>query len=251
MPIQEKFSFSELSAVGSNPNSVREKFKERFGKLPDGISVNSETYYDAAKPAITEQYGHPCYKTVGEFTYRIGDGKPPSEAILGSNYAINHGDEEASISLSVQGNWTETKTWSSETTTGLSISSKFTLEGVFESGAEFSVSTTVGESSSTSVSRSAASTVTVTVPPRSKKKVSMVGTMKQEVMDFQAPLSVQGSFGANFPSKVEGHYFWFLAADNVLNSTTGTLKGKIKNTAVFNVQTEVGAAEPLTTKTTV
>ncbi|MDM5451004.1 ETX/MTX2 family pore-forming toxin [Peribacillus simplex] len=251
MPVQEKFSFSELSAVGSNPNSVREKFKTRFGTMPDGISVNSETYYNGVQPAITEQYGHPCYKTLGDFTYQIGNGNPPSEAILGSNYAVNHGDEEASISLSVLGSWTETKTWSSETTTGLTISSKFTLEGVFESGAEFSVSTTVGESSSTSISRSASSTVTVTVPPRSKKKVSMVGTMKQEVMGFQAPLSVQGSFGANFPSKVEDHYFWFLGAESVLDSTTGTLVGKIKNTAVFDVQTEVGAAEPITESTVV
>ncbi|MED4011636.1 hypothetical protein P4606_13225 [Priestia aryabhattai] len=70
-------------------------------------------------------------------------------------------------------------------------------------------------------------------------------------MNFQAPLSVQGSFGANFPRKVEDHYFWFLVADNVLNSTTGTLTGKIKNTAVFDVQTEVGAAEPLDAKTPV
>lgn len=245
MAVKEKFSFTELSALNSSPSSVQNAFTDYFGSRPDGISVNSETYYNAVKPAITEQYGHPCYKSLGEFTYEIGDGKPPQQAIVGSNYAINRSSEPAQIQLTVTGSWTDEQTWSSETTTGLTLSSKFTLEGVFESGAEFSVSTTVGEANSKSVSRSSSATVTVTVPPKSKKKVSMVGTLKQEAMKFFAPIQVQGSFGANFPNQVNGHYFWFLDANRVLNKTSGEICGVIKNTAVFDVYTDIGEAEPL------
>ncbi len=245
MTIQEKLSFTDLPALNSSPESVRQAFTNKFGTKPDGISVNSETYFNAVKPAITEQYGHPCYKRLGDFNYTKGDGKPPTSAIVGSNVAVNYGDEEATMTLEVQGSWQSEQSWSSESTTGLTISSKFTIEGFFESGMEFSVSTTVGESKTESESRTATASVQVTVPPRSKKKVTMVGTLKKESMDFRAPISVDGMFGANFPKRVQDHYFWFLGASSVLNQTTGEITGTIKNTAVFDVHTEIGKTEPL------
>ncbi|CAM4196462.1 hydralysin-2 [Paenibacillus tarimensis] len=245
MPILEKLSLSELPALDSSPNSVRERFTKLYGSKPDGIALNSETYFEGVNPAITEQYGHPCYKTLGPFTYEVGNGKPPEQAVVGYEYAVNYGNDPAEITLSVTGNWNEVQSWSSATTTSLTLSSKFTIEGVFESGAEFSVSTTVGQSSSTSVERSSSATVTVSVPPKSRKKVTMVGTMKQEIMNFHSPIKVQGMFGANFPSRVNGHYFWFNDASSVLNKTSGEIRGSVKNTAVFNVQTEIGESEPL------
>ena len=246
MPVQELFSFSDLPAVDSSPTAVRQKFQDTFGKNPDGICVNSETYFNAVKPAITQQYGHPCYKALGVFEYQEAASQPPQSAIVGSNYAINNGSEEAQISLTVDGSWSEETSWSSSTTTGLTISEEFTIEGVFKLGASFSVSTTVGESKSNTVAKSSSASVTVTVPPKSKKKIQMVGTLQEEAMNFQAPIAVQGMFGANFPDRVQGHYFWFLSAGQVLPQTTGEIQGTIKHTAVFNVQTEIGETEPLT-----
>lgn len=246
MPIQEKLSFSDLPSLNSSPESVRKAFKDTFGVNPDGISVNSETYFNAVKPAITEQYGHPCYKTLGEFSYTKGNSVPPSSVIVGSNVAVNHGDEEATMTLEVQGSWQNEQTWSSESTTGLTLSSKFTIEGFFESGIEFSVSTTTGESKTESESKTAVARIEVTVPPRSKKKVVMVGTLKKESVNYRAPISVNGMFGANFPKKVQDHYFWFLDASRVLNKTSGEITGTIKNASVFDVHTEIGKTEPLT-----
>lgn len=244
--VQEKFSFSDLPYVNSSPESVRQRFKEIYnGVQPDGIAVNSETYFNAVKPAITEQYGYPCYKVLGEFTGVERDGKPPQQAIVGSNYAINYDSEPAKITLTVGGEWSEQTSWSSSTTTGLTVSSEFTIEGVFKMGTSFSISTTLGRSDTKTVTRSASATVEVTVPPKSKKKVTMVATMKEGIMDLTAPIDVQGWFGANFPKRVNDHYFWFNREYTVLNSTSGTAKITVKQVAYFDVQTEIHEAEPI------
>lgn len=244
--VQEKFTFSDLPALHSSYDSVRAAFKETFKVNPDGIAVNSETYFKGVTPAITEQYGHPCYKTLGDFTFTKGDGAPPQSVVVGSNIAVNHGDEEATMTLEVQGSWQSQQTWYSESTTGLTFSSKFTIEGVFESGMEFSVSTTTGESRTESESKTATAKIEVTVPPKSKKKIVIVGTLKKETIQFRAPIMVNGMFGANFPKKVQDHYFWFLNATSVLKKTSGEITGTIKNASVFDVHTEIGKTEPLT-----
>ncbi|HEU4964013.1 MAG TPA: hydralysin-2 [Bacilli bacterium] len=245
MPVQEALSFNDLPALNSSPDSVRTYFANTYGETPDGISVNSETYFNAVTPAITQTYGHPCYKTLGDFTYTQQASSPPQSLVLGTNYAINNSNESAQISITVQGEWSDTQTWSSESTTGLSFTETFKIEGIFESGTSFNVSTTSGQSSSSTSTKTISSTVTVEVPPMSKKLVSIVAQMSIETVNYTAPISVQGFFGANFPDRVQDHYFWFASADQCLNSTTGTIKGSVTNSNTFNVQTEIGASEPV------
>jgi hypothetical protein len=243
--MQELFSFNDLPAVNSSPNDVRQKFNTLFGKNPDGICVNSETYYNAVTPAITQQYGHPCYKTVGQLQYSEGATGSPTSAIVGSQYAINNSSETVSISVGVTGNWNETTSWTTSTTVGLTFSEEISIEGVFKMGTSFSVSTTLGKSDSKSAGRSATTTATVPVPPKSKIKVSMVATMQQETLNFTGPIGVQGMFGANFPDRVNGHYFWFSDATSILPTVSGTLNGSISNTYAMSTQTEIGEVEPI------
>ncbi len=245
MATQELFSFSDLPNVNSSPDQVRKKFKDHYGKNPDGICVNSETYYDAVKPAITEQYGHPCYKVLGEFEYQDDGQSQPQEAVLGTNYAYNHSDEEATISLTVNANWSEETSWTSSVSAGLTIEAGIQIEGVFSTGVSFTETITVGKTQSQTVGKGASSTVSVTVPPRSKKQVSMTGTLIKSKVKFEAPVAVQGSFGANFPDKVDGHYYWFLNANQVLDNYGGTIRGEIENASIFNVQTVVGPSESI------
>ena len=64
-------------------------------------------------------------------------------------------------------------------------------------------------------------------------------------MDFKAPIDVSGMFGANFPDRVRGHYFWFLSASEILPKTSGEISGTIEGTAAFDVHTDIGAAKPI------
>ena len=207
--------------------------------------MNSETYFNAVTPAITEQYSHPAYKTLGEIDYKQGETTGDILVVLGSNYAVNNSDQEQNISLTISGDWQESQTTTSSVTSGMSFSAEVSLEGIFKSGSTFSTSVTAGESNTQSRTRTSSASATVKVPPKSKIKVSMVGTMKTQTMNFTAPIQVSGMFGANFPDRVSDHYFWFADVEQVLPKTSGILSGTVKDTAAFNVQTEIGEAEPL------
>jgi Clostridium epsilon toxin ETX/Bacillus mosquitocidal toxin MTX2 len=243
---QQALEWSDLVALDSSPSDVRDAFQRIWGTKPDGIALNDTTYYNAVTPPITQQYGHPAYKTLGEITYTEGTVNSDDGAVVGSNTAYNRSDQEATIQLTVSGAWTETTGWSTSVTAGMTYSEDITLEGVFKMGMSFNVSTTVGASGSTSVNKGSSASVSVTVPPNSKIRVDMVATMKTETMDFSAPIQVTGMMGANFPDRVQGHYFWFNDVGQLLPKTSGTLNGSITGTAAFDVQTNIGKAEPIT-----
>jgi hypothetical protein len=246
MPVQQALSFNDLNALNSSPNSIREAFKKQYNDVnPDGISVNSETYFDAVKPAITEQYGHPCYKTLGDITYTTGPTEGGVSAIVGSQYAVNNSTQPAELSVTVDGSWSESTSVSSSVTVGMSFTAEVTLEGVFKTGTTFSESITAGKTSTDTKTRGSSATVKVNLPPKSKVKVDMVATMQKQSMAFSAPITVTGMFGANFPKRVNDHYFWFLSASSVLNKTSGELKGTISNTAAFDVHTTIGEIQSL------
>ena len=70
MIIQEKLSFSDLDSLDSTTDSMMDAFKDLYGILPDEIAVNNETFPIHNKTAITERYGHACYKMLGPFIFR-------------------------------------------------------------------------------------------------------------------------------------------------------------------------------------
>ncbi|MFN3851085.1 MAG: ETX/MTX2 family pore-forming toxin [Spirosomataceae bacterium] len=245
MALQELFSFSDLTAVGSSPQDVKSKFASIYGKQPDGISVNNETYFNAVKPAITQQYGHPCYKTVGEIQYQEGGVTSPTDSVIGTAFAVNDSDQESQIQVSVSGSWSDTTTVSYSTTVGLTFSAEISLEGIFKVGESFSIQSTIGQSSSSTQTKSATTTATVTVPPRSKKQVSLVATLQQETINFEVPITASGMFGANFPDRVNGHYFWFNDVNSLLPSVSGTAKGVIKNASAMHTTINIGEATPI------
>lgn len=245
MSIKEYLTFDDLQGLDSSPTGVREKFASEYGKNPDGICLNKETYFGAVTPAITEQYGHYCYKRLGQYEFTTDEVSQPEQAIVGSNTAVNEGDTKATIQLTVNGSWSESTGYSSSVTTGMKFSTEFGIEGVFKMGMEFSVSVTAGSSNTNTVSKSSSASVSVEVPPRSKVKVDMVAMMKKEKLGFQVPIDVNGMFGANFPDRVKGHYFWFMDARQCLPKTSGEITGIINGTRSFDVHTVIGKAEPI------
>ena len=53
-------------------------------------------------------------------------------------------------------------------------------------------------------------TVTVTVPPHSKKRVSLNVTWTSKTADWEIPVTIdpKGMTGVDFHKRVKGHYFW-------------------------------------------
>jgi len=243
---KEPLKLSDLSALGSTTDKVRKAFQDLFDNVqPDGICVNKEVAFNAVQPAITEQYGHPCHKLCGPATFERIPAPRPDETILGSQFAVNESDREATITLTVSGSWERSTTWSFSGTVGLTLSASVTIKQVFEIGGEVSVSVTAGVSGTQTESRSVSTAVTVTLPARSKQRVSIVAQMQKEAVQFTIPVRVAGMFGANFPHRVQGHYFWFLDASAALPRTTGDWVGRLDNVSAFNVHARIGPIEPI------
>lgn len=240
MVLQEYLLFKDLPALNSNPDQIRSRFENIFHAKPDGIALNHETYYNAVKPPITEQYGRYCYKKVGEMTLIPRPGSSSEKVmIVGTDYIENNSKFTTTQASTVKGTWAESVSHTTSSTVGLTFGQKITFEGIFEMGMEFSASVTTEETVTERQEQEKSSTVTVTLPPYSAAKVSMQATMREETMDFTAPITISGYFGANFPSKVDGHYFWFESANNLLPMTSGTLTGRITGVKAFDVHTVV------------
>lgn len=243
---QEYLTFSDLAGLQSSPSDVRSAFKDQYdGVTPSGLALNDSTYYDAVQPPITQQYGHYCYKTVTDYEFGPSENESSQVASVGSNIAKNDGDTEAEIDLTVTGDWTEEIGWSSTVTPGLTYSKEFTVEGAFKMGLAFSIGVTAGKSGSSSTPKSSSSTVTVKVPPHSQVEVIMVVTMKKERLPFEAPITVSGMMGANFPERVREHCFWFSDIQSLVPWTSGMINGVIDGTAMFDPYTVISPAAPL------
>lgn len=239
--IQEYLMFDDLEGLNSSPQSIRSKFSSYFEADPDGIALNHETYFNAVKPPITEQYGHYCYKNLGmvQYTDRPTDVTP--KVILTTETAVNNTDEPSTIAITLSANCTKSTTVSTSATVGVKYNAKLSLEKIFDIGGESSISVTIGQATTDTTSYTVTKVVNVTVPPHSKRHVQLIAKIAKESADFSAPITVSGMLGANFPKKVGpgGHYFWFLDAKAALNSTAGTLLGTIANVTHFDFESTI------------
>lgn len=242
---EDSLVWSDLAALGSSPLAVKEQFQAIWGVEPDGIALNDTTYFNAPTPPITLQDDNFCYKTLGDIDYADGALASGPKTVVGSNAASNDSDSPVTISLIVDGNWLESVRWSSSITAGMSFTRGFDFAGNFGTGSPFAISTTVGESKKAVTTRTSSITVSVTVPPRSMVRVDMVATMAIETIAFTAPIQVTGVMGANFPDRVDGHYFQFAEVSALLPLTSATFTGTVRGTMATDVQTVIGQARPI------
>lgn len=248
MIIQEKLSFSDLDSLDSTTDSIMDAFKDLYGILPDEIAVNNETFPIHNKPAITERYDHACYKMLGPFIFRDPEKPSINEITLKEQFVCNPNNEEKEIVVTIEEQWVNIQSWTSKSITGLTLKSDLIIAGKFQSGNEFNISTFVGESNSKSIHISPSIEHSIKVPPNSKIKIAMIGTLITEVLHFQSIITVQGMLGAYFPRMVRGHYVGFKSAGHILNKTFGVIEGSINNTVLQDIEMNIKGIEPYSYK---
>lgn len=239
----EKLTFSDLEFYNASPSYMRQSFTDYFGTTPDGIAVNSETYYNAVTPAITEQYGKYCYNKVYSSTIHNQSLSSYSSRVF-ETYATNGGPSAVPITKHLA--YTETTGTNWNITAGSSISLEATLgfHIPFTVDAESTLTVTGYLEGSTGGSSSSAFTfsddLTVTVPAYSKQKLSLHFVLADGAADLWWPVNLEGWFGANFPNKVQDHYFWFL---NYTGS--GTMVAHVTDHSSVRAYITIGDVEPL------
>lgn len=250
---EEDCSFEDLEGLDSSPNDVREKFAEIYGKTPDGLAVNSEGYYSAVSPPITEQYGYTCTKVVGDPSF-TPTGSTVENVLLLQKTVRNFGYSEITSKVGLERTWVESVEASISFTAGFTFSFTAGVEGIASAGHEFSFSITKGKTEKTESRDTISSSDDITIPGKSKVFVTSYAVVRKDKLDYTLPLSIHGHFGANFPDRVrpvDGStdteaYFWFQPVSNILPKTDGIASGEVLDAHRIDFKTEVGAAEPLT-----
>ncbi|NOQ26771.1 MAG: hypothetical protein GQ564_15530 [Bacteroidales bacterium] len=239
----EKLTFSDLEFYNASPSYIRQSFTDYFGTTPDGIAVNNETYYNAVTPAITEQEGNYCYNKVYSSTIHNQSLSSYSSRVF-ETYATNGGPSAVPVTKHLA--YTEATGTNWNITAGSSISLEATLgfHIPFTVDAESTLTVTGYLEGSTGGSASSAfefsDDFTVTVPAYSKQKLSLHFVLADGVADLWWPVNLEGWFGANFPNKVNDHYWWFL---NYTGS--GTMVAHVTDHSSVRAYITIGDVEPL------
>ena len=250
----EPLRMSDLQGLGTSQSDVINGLTREFGKQPDGFCINGETspggYRYGDGTTICQHYGWWCNKTAGQISYYHQGVSQGPTVVLGSATLYNTSNQTVQQTAAIAGTKTSTTSHSSSITAGMSWESSFQLMGTFSTGIGFNISTTVGQSSSKEESWQISQSVTVAVPPYSQIKVELTGVMTEATMGFSMPIEVASNcyVGANFPSQVNGHYFWAAGGRGLFNRTSGTVSGEIRNATQMDLQLRVGPVEPLSKK---
>ncbi|WP_027372020.1 MULTISPECIES: hypothetical protein [Chryseobacterium] len=218
------FKANHLKDMGYDVNfsGERTRLKNIFaysGQVPDGIifnpdlSVDGDTRNSAASPNVSVVLGAPDVKI------KTNGVDLPDDAY--TTEAINNGDRESEITV----------TYSYKK--GYSTSWKRTVSGSFEVGASVSVDiplvakatastkvvvggdTTEGTESSEEITQT--STYKTVVPAHSKKTISILTKVKGSSVEYFVPMKLSGNLLANFPSPVNGHYYWAFPVEDFPN----------------------------------
>lgn len=206
-PRRQKTTWNDLSNAGFGKAKIRQQYKEAFGIYPDDVHVNE---------GICVEYDYYCYNHLGQ-VHTGAKGTAVVSDVSSSRDLENDTDEEITheVTLTSQFNDSETLTITNSSeisfTAGITVGSKeLGLEASFSES--FTFRNEVGSSSTHSRSTTISDTVTVIVPPHSKKRIELVVTWQKMTEDFEIPITISGRTGANFPRRVGngGHYYWFL-----------------------------------------
>lgn len=225
-------SWDDMSACGMSKHAVENAYKQRFGKSPDEVHLNDD---------FCRSYGWLSYNEMGTVKY-YGVEVVPKSKIGAERILTNDTDTPYTHTVTLTYNETDSATVTVKNSSSISMGASIEI-GVPELGIggsfsqSFSVSNERGSSSTQSTSVTIADTVEVEVPAHSKRKLSLVIKWEERNEDFEIPVSIQswGLTGAQFPSRVDGHYHWAISHSSLFqppfsSKLTGSLTASYNST---------------------
>lgn len=216
--ITERLSFGQLNSLGFNEYRLRDRFKDIYGKHPDGIAINSENRFSGINPTITDQYSHFAYIHTATPTITILNENTEHTEIVYDHIFYNYSNQTDTHTIVRSYNRGTSTNWSVTESIDVSIGGKVGIPLLTEGSIEISVgvSTTQGGSQSNTVTDQIRSTITI--PPYSKRRILMIEQSSYAKVKYDIPVYTSGYIGANFRRRVNGHYFWF----NDINALIGS-----------------------------
>jgi len=218
-------NWDDMIACGMPKAKVSDAYKNVFGKTPDEVHLNDE---------FCKNYGWLSYNLLGDTTYYNVSIKPKSD-ISGERILENKTDEpytqKVTLSTKVTNSATVSVTSASSVHVGSSISigaPELGIGGEFTQ--DFTFENQVGSESTQSTEVTISDEVTVQVPPGFKYRVYLHVRWDVREEEWEMPIEIDpsGFTGAQFPSTVEGHYYWAMPhAEQFTPPFKSKIRGKV------------------------
>jgi len=186
------------------------------GQVPDGIIFNPDLSVDgdvrntAPNPNVSIVLGTP------EVTIKTDGVDLPDNAY--TTEAINNGDRESEITVTYSykkgysTSWKRTVSGSFEVAASVSVDIPLVAKASASTKVVVGGDTTEGTESSEEITET--SSYRTVVPAHSKKSISILTKLKGSSVEYFVPMKLTGRLQANFPSPVEGHYYWAFPIDS-------------------------------------
>ncbi|CAI8845371.1 hypothetical protein [Chryseobacterium sp. IT-36CA2] len=209
------------------------------GQVPDGIIFNPDLSVDgdarntAPNPNVSIVLGTP------QVTVKTDGIDLPDNAY--TTEAINNGDRESEITVSYSykkgysTSWKRTVSGSFEVAASVSVDIPLVAKASASTKVVVGGDTTEGTENSEEITET--STYKTIVPAHSKKIISILTKLKGSSVEYFVPMKLNGRLQANFPSPVNGHYYWAFPIEDFPNflsdihGESGTVKS-VSNVSV-------------------
>ena len=198
-------NWNDMYVAGITTKVVQDGYQRIFGVSPDNQHINDD---------FAHKWGWYSYNYLGVINVTNVNVQSKS-SVSNERYLTNDGDNDVTHSITltstVSNSATTTVTSKSEISTTASITvgaEELGLEASFSN--TFTFSNEVGSSHTQSTDIAVGDTVSVTVPPHSKKRVCLQVTWTSITADWEIPVTIdpRGMTGVDFHKRVNGHYFW-------------------------------------------
>lgn len=209
------------------------------GQIPDGIIFNPDLSVDgdarntAPNPNVSIVLGTP------QVTIKTDGIDLPDNAY--TTEAINNGDRESEITVSYSykkgysTSWKRTVSGSFEVAASVSVDIPLVAKASASTKVVVGGDTTEGTENSEEITET--STYKTIVPAHSKKTISILTKLKGSSVEYFVSMKLNGRLQANFPSPVNGHYYWAFPIEDFPNflsdihGESGTVKS-VSNVSV-------------------
>jgi len=218
------FKSSHLKDMGYDISFSGERIRLKnvfayAGQVPDGIifdpdlSVDGDVRNTAPNPNVSIVLGTP------EVTIKTDGVDLPDNAY--TTEAVNNGDRESEITVSYSykkgyaTSWKRTVSGSFEVAASVSVDIPLVAKASASTKVVVGGDTTEGTENSEEITET--STYKAIVPAHSKKTISILTKLKGSSVEYFVPMKLTGRLQANFPSPVDGHYYWAFPIENFPN----------------------------------
>ena len=210
-------TWDDLKTVGITTDILRDGYQRIFGVRPNNQHMND---------AFTHKNGWYSYNRRGPIKV-VNIEERPKTSIAVERYITNDDDAEITynvdLTATVTDSATATVTSRSQISTTASVSADFKSLGLglnAELSTAFTFANEVG-SSKTKYQKIivGAKNYPVTIPPHSKKNVSLVLSWISKTADWEIPITIDpmGLTGVDFHRQVNGHFYWGVYHSTIAN----------------------------------